>query len=59
MGRYEPPYRITSRMFSISMEIAHELSKLEHLESRVITPKLRKKNRIKTIADDKELCISL
>ena len=55
MAGYEPPYRITTKIYSLSMEIAQELSKLEYIESYVITPTLRKKNRIKTIAGTLEI----
>jgi len=55
MSRYTPPYTITSRMLSLSTEIGEALTKLEYDESRIITPKLRKANRIKTIAGTLEI----
>ena len=52
---YKPPYTITSKMLSLSTEIGIELTKIEVNEKDIITPKLRKKNRIKTLAGTLEI----
>ena len=55
MSNYKPPYTITSKMLSLSTAIGEALTKLEYEEQKIITPKLRKKNRIKTIAGTLEI----
>jgi len=52
---YKPPYTITSKMLPLSTEIGIELTKIEVNEKDIITPKLRKKNRIKTLAGTLEI----
>ncbi len=52
---YNPPYTITSKMLSLSTQIGVELTKIEANEKNIITPKLRKKNRIKTLAGTLEI----
>ncbi|NOQ31445.1 MAG: winged helix-turn-helix transcriptional regulator [Helicobacteraceae bacterium] len=55
MGSYKPPYTITSKMLSLSTSIGEELTKLEFGADKIITPLLRKKNRIKTLAGTLEI----
>lgn len=55
MSSYKPPYTITSRMLSLSTAIGEELTKIEYDEKKLITPMLRKKNRIKTLAGTLEI----
>ena len=55
MRSYKPPYTVTSRMFALATAIGEALTKLEYEENKIITPKLRKKNRIKTIAGTLEI----
>jgi len=55
MSSYKPPYTITSKMLSLSTAIAEELTKIEFETNKIITPMLRKKNRIKTIAGTLEI----
>ncbi|HHH37819.1 MAG TPA: Fic family protein [Epsilonproteobacteria bacterium] len=55
MSSYEPPYTITTKMLALSTEIGEALTKLEYEENRIITPQLRKINRIKTIAGTLEI----
>ena len=55
MSSYKPPYTITSKMLSLSTAIAEELTKIEFERNKIITPMLRKKNRIKTIAGTLEI----
>lgn len=55
MSNYKPPYTITSKMLSLSTAIAEELTKIEFETNKIITPLLRKKNRIKTIAGTLEI----
>ena len=47
---YKPPYTITSKMVKFVSSISEELTKMEYNKQNSITPKLRKKNRIKTLA---------
>ena len=55
MSSYKPPYTITSKMLSLSTAIGEELTKIEFEANKIITPKLRKKNRIKTLAGTLEI----
>ena len=55
MSDYTPPYTITSKMLTLATSIGEELTKLEFEENRTITPLLRKKNRIKTLAGTLEI----
>lgn len=55
MSSYKPPYTITSKMLSLATSIGEELTKLEYESERTITPLLRKKNRIKTLAGTLEI----
>jgi Fic family protein len=50
MSEYKPPYTITSKMVNFISEISQELVRIEHNEKSGITPRLRKKNLIKTLA---------
>ena len=50
MPNYAPPYTITSKMLTLATSIGEALSKIEFETNKTITPMLRKKNRIKTIA---------
>jgi Fic family protein len=52
---YKPPYLITSKMVNLIAEISDEVTRLEFSEESVITPRLRKKNRIKTLAGTLEI----
>jgi Fic family protein len=55
MQNYKPPYTLTSKMLSLSTKIGEEITKIEHEASKVITPQLRKKNRIKTLVGTLEI----
>jgi len=55
MSNYKPPYTITSKMLHLSTQISEALTNLEHSEKETITPILRKKNRIKTLAGTLEI----
>lgn len=50
MSQYKPPYTITSNMVNYISEISQELVRIKHSEKSGITPHLRKKNLIKTLA---------
>ena len=52
---YKPPYTITSKMLTLSTSIGEELTKIEFEANKTITPMLRKKNRIKTLAGTLEI----
>ncbi|UCN00508.1 Fic family protein [Sulfurimonas sp. SWIR-19] len=55
MPEYTPPYTITSKMLTLSTSIGEELTKIEFEANKTITPMLRKKNRIKTLAGTLEI----
>ena len=55
MPEYKPPYTITSKMLHLSTQISEALTNLEHSTKEAITPILRKKNRIKTLAGTLEI----
>ena len=55
MSNYTPPYTITSKMLTLATSISEELTKIEFQADRTITPMLRKKNRIKTLAGTLEI----
>ncbi|MEA1917019.1 MAG: Fic family protein [Campylobacterota bacterium] len=55
MSSYQPPYTITSKMLSLATQIGEELTKIEYEANKIITPYLRKKNRIKTLAGTLEI----
>ena len=55
MQNYKPPYTLTSKMLSLSTKIGEEITKIEYEASKVITPQLRKKNRIKTLVGTLEI----
>ena len=44
-----PPYTITNKILTIVSDIVEILSELNHIKKELATPKLRKKNRIKSI----------
>lgn len=46
---YKPPFTITSKIVSLVSDIVEIITDIKHLESNLNTPKLRKKNRIKSI----------
>ncbi len=55
MSSYKPPYTITSKMVNLISAISEELTRIEYSKESIITPKLRKKNRIKTLAGTLEI----
>ena len=46
---YKPPFTITSKMLNLVGDIVEIIAEIKHLESNLNIPKLRKKNRIKSI----------
>lgn len=54
-ANYTPPYTITSKILNFTSKIAEHLIELKYNKSQVITPMLRKKNRIKTLAGTLEI----
>ncbi len=54
-SHYKPPYTITSKILDLTSKIAESMSELKHNSSQNITPMLRKKNRIKTLAGTLEI----
>ena len=55
MSNYTPPYTITSKMLTLATSIGEALTKIEYEANQKITPMLRKKNRIKTLAGTLEI----
>ena len=55
MSSYKPPYTITSKMVNLISLISEELTRVEYEQKAIITPKLRKKNRVKTLAGTLEI----
>lgn len=55
MSDYTPPYTITTKTVNLISQISKELTKLEFNSPQVVTPMLRKKNRIKTLAGTLEI----
>ena len=52
---YTPPYTITSKILKLSTQISEELTKLQLTNATKVSPMLRKKNRIKTLAGTLEI----
>ncbi len=55
MSSYKPPYTITSKIVNLISKISEEMTKIEADEAKIITPKLRKISRIKTLAGTLEI----
>ena len=55
MTNYKPPYTISTKILNLIGEITENLTELKHNKNQVITPMLRKKNRIKTLAGTLEI----
>ena len=55
MKTYKPPYTITSKMVNLISNISEELTHVEYEQEAMITPKLRKKNRVKTLVGTLEI----
>jgi Fic family protein len=49
MSNYKPPYTITSKILILVSNIVELLTELKHIHQTLDTPKLRKKNRVKSI----------
>ena len=49
MSSYKPPYTITNKILKTVSDIVELVSELNHVKKELATPKLRKKNRIKSI----------
>ena len=52
---YTPPYTITSKILNLTNKISEHITELKYNSSQNITPMLRKKNRIKTLAGTLEI----
>jgi Fic family protein len=55
MQDYTPPYSITSKILRLTNQISEKIVELKYTSNRTITPMLRKKNRIKTLAGTLEI----
>lgn len=49
MNNYKPPYTITNKILTTVSDIVEILSEFNHINKNLSTPKLRKKNRVKSI----------
>jgi Fic family protein len=49
MSNYKPPYTITSTILAQVSEISELISDIKHSEAKKITPRLRKKNLVRSI----------
>jgi len=49
MSSYAPPFTITSTMLSQVGEISELISDIKHIQAKKITPRLRKKNLVRSI----------
>ena len=49
MKNYAPVYTITSKITSLVYQIAQDLERINIIREQVLTPHLRRENRIKTI----------
>jgi len=49
MSSYKPPYTITNKILKTVSDIVELISELTYVKKELSTPKLRKKNRIKSI----------
>jgi Fic family protein len=52
---YTPPYKITSKIVNLISSISEEMTKIEVDKTNIISPRLRKINRIKTLAGTLEI----
>jgi Fic family protein len=52
---YTPPYIITTKIVNLISSISEEMTKIEIDKSNIISPKLRKINRVKTLAGTLEI----
>jgi len=52
---YKPPYTITSKILNLTNKISEYITELKYNTNQNITPMLRKKNRIKTLAGTLEI----
>ena len=55
MSQYNPPFTITSKILDLVIRITEYVTKLEMLEPKIISPTLRKVNKIKTITGTLEI----
>ena len=46
----QPPYTISSKILAQVSEISEFISDIKHIQAKKITPKLRKKNLVRSIA---------
>ena len=54
-NHYQPPFAITSKILNLVSEISAEITMLEILEPKIITPILRKNYKIRTITRTLEI----
>ena len=49
MSNYKPPFHMTDKMTFLIAEISEQVSRITVLQERMISPRLRRENRIRTI----------
>ncbi len=49
MDFYEPPFHMSNSIIDLLMSISEQLGRITVLQSDIVTPRLRKENRIRTI----------
>ncbi len=49
MNNYKPPYTISNKILTLVSDIVELLSELNHIKKEINSPRIRKKNRIKSI----------
>ncbi len=49
MGDYKPPFHMTDKMISLISEISEQVGRITVLQEGIISPHLRRENRIRTI----------
>jgi Fic family protein len=55
MSSHKPPYNITTKIVNLISAISEELTRIEENKKQILTPQLRKKNRVKTLAGTLEI----
>lgn len=52
---YKPPFTVTNKIIALVADIVEKVTKFEYIESKIITPTLRKKYTIETIVGTLEI----
>lgn len=49
MSDYKPPFHVTDKMIALVAEISEQVGRIIVLQGEIISPRLRRENRIRTI----------